>query len=89
MLDWLTGSLIAPVLALVLGTVWLIALLLLPGGRSFLKKQLGKSNPNGSGIWRCSCCGCWDGCDKHCDAKRRECRIHGVRLPAAKTLRGG
>ena len=69
--------------------VCVICLIVAPATRALIVAQLGKSNPNGSGIWRCSCCGCWDGCDKHCDAKRRKCRIHGVRLPAAKTLRGG
>jgi hypothetical protein len=66
-----------------------ICLIASPATRALIVKQLGKSNPNGSGIWCCSCCGCWDGCDVHCDVKRQACRIHGIRLPAAKTLRGG
>lgn len=49
----------------------------------FIVAFLAARNPNGRGIWRCTCCGCFDGCDAHCDELERACRVHGVRLARA------
>lgn len=51
-----------------------------------LAQLFGAFNVNGRGIWRCSCCGCSDGCDHHCWAMERACRIHGYVFPWAKVM---
>lgn len=47
---------------------WLLAL---------CQRRIGATNPNGSGVYDCSCCGCGDGCDEHCRKLQFFCRVHG------------
>lgn len=54
---------------------------------NFVVRFLGSRNPNGSGIWRCTCCEFDDGCDDDCREAARKCHVHGVSLPVA-VLRG-